>query len=141
MLSVRSTTLIVLAAVQAFLAPGCGDPTPTFDASTAYSTGSLAGELVFRYKTLDPDRRNVREVRPARKPDAAAAKEAKAATKEAQAATLDDLIRDVAEKAASIPGMTRTQAIREVADEVGKDTSVSEEDRKTISDRLRSRGG
>ncbi len=134
----RSTFAVIVAAT---LVTGCGDSSTTFDAASTYSPESLARELVFRYKTLNPDRRNVRAARPARKPDAAATKEAKSATKEAQATTLDELIRDASTKAESIPNMTPAEAIRKMADEVGKDASIPEADRKTIADRLRGGGG
>ena len=133
------TTLIVGVAV-AGLAVGCGGSNATHDAAATYSPASLAQELIFQYRSLDPGKRDVPKPAPRRKPEKSATKEAKATPKEAPATTLDDLIRDIRQKAALVPGMSVTEAMTQTANEVDKDTALPEADRKTITDRLRAPG-
>ena len=128
------------AGVVALALLGCGDGGTAFDPATSYSPESLATELAFRYRSLDPDRRDVPKPRPSRKPEAAS-KTAKAETKQAQATTLDELVRETLAKAGSIPGLSRSEAAGRIAEAVGKDPSVAEADRKVIVDRLRAEGG
>ena len=131
----------VAATVVALALLGCGDGGPAFDPSARYSPESLAGELVFRYRSLHPDRRDVPKPRPVRTRPEAASKSARAATKEDQATTLDELVRETLTKAGSIPDLSRPDAVGRIAEAVAKDASVPEADRKRIIDRLRAEGG
>ena len=137
----RLPTLRRLAALSLvalpLLGPGCGGE-PTFDPATAYSPESLAAELTFRYKDLDPAKRNQPK---AARPTAATKDARAAATKQGPATTLDDLVRETAAKADLVPGMARPEAIRKVAEAVEKDETVAPDDRKAIAERLRGAAG
>ena len=132
-------TLIVGLAVAA-LAVGCGSTEAVHDAAATYTPAALAQELVFQYKSLDAAKRNVAKPAPRRNLGKSASKEAKAVSKEAEATTLDDVIRNIREKAALVPNMSVAEAMNQTTSEVEKDTSLTETDRKLIVERLRTSG-
>ena len=116
---------------------GCGGGEPQFDPSTRYSPGSLAREFAFRYKSLDRSNPGVA----AGLPGGVATKSGAAikgadATKAAPAGTLDALLGDVIAKASLIPGLSHAEACKKVADEVARDPTFSDADKKVVVDKL-----
>ena len=124
----RDRVLIVV-----LLLSGCGPDQPAFDASTAYTTESLAGEMAFRVKGLKaPAKAPGRAMQKA----APAKDQAKAAAKTAPDATLDDVLADTNRKAGQIPGKSQADALKAVAETVSRDTSLADSDRKLVVERL-----
>ena len=130
---VLAMTAATLAVIISFL--GCGSTEPQFDPATKYSPASLAREFSFRYKSLD------RSKPESDKPDGVVIKggavtKTGAATKAARPDTFAALLQDVIEKASKIPGMTQSQACKEVAEEVAKDPTFTDADKKTVAEKL-----
>ncbi len=115
---------------------GCGPGEPRFDPATRYSPGSLAQELAFRYKSLDPAAAGPKTDGSA--PKTGAVTKGGAQAKAAQATTLDGLLDDVIAKAAKIPALSHAQACEKVAEEVAKDPTFTDADKKVIADKLAS---
>jgi hypothetical protein len=118
---------------------GCDD-TPKFDPAVQYSADTLAKEFLYGYgelKTVNGSA--VRSQAPKGRPEAAAkeaATKGEAATKKAAISTLDDLIGETLRKAALIPGTSTADACKKVVEEVAKDPSIPEPDKKIIADKL-----
>jgi hypothetical protein len=133
---------IVIAAAATFAAIvgflGCDD-TPRFDPALQYSADTLAKEFIYEYgqlKTKD-DGGAVRSKVIKQTPEATkeAAKDA-ATTKKAQAGSLDELIAETLRKAKLIPGTSPADACMKVIEEVQKEPSIPEGDKKIIAEAL-----
>src|SRR3954468_17006846 len=131
---VAATAVVVLWIV------GCGEEAPTYDPAVNYSTESLAKELSFQYRSL---KSQVRAPDPSEKAGpkertGIAVKAVKVATKEAPVGTLESLVADIARKASSFPALSQIEAGNKGAEQVEKDPSIAEADRKLIAAKLRS---
>jgi hypothetical protein len=128
--------LATLTVAATFL--GCDD-TPRFDPAVQYSADTLAKEFIYEYgqlKTKD-DGGAVRSKVIKQTPEATkeAAKNA-ATTKKAQAGSLDELIGETLRKANLIPGTSPADACKKVIEEVQKEPSIPEGDKKIIAEAL-----
>ncbi len=121
-------------AVAVAVAPGCGPEAPKFDPATRYTPDSLAQELAFRLKALGPRRSAARPS--TRKAVGREVGKSAEATKAAPAETLDDLVAETARKANTIPGLPTAEALKQVADAIGRETSIAEPDRRRIAELL-----
>jgi hypothetical protein len=122
------------------LALGGCDNTPRFDPAVQYSANTLAKEFVYAYGELKKiDGSAVRSSIPKERPEAVAkeaATKGEALTKKAPIASLDELIGDTIRKASLIPGTSKADACKKVIDEVAKDPSIPEGDKKIIAEKL-----
>jgi hypothetical protein len=141
MLVAASTVLMI---VVPAIVPGCGPGSPDIDKATRYTPESLASELAFRYHALNADAKTSTRKVKTRAEKAAAEKLAhgnKSQTKGGgvkKAAkgptTIDDVLEDVDHKLDLIKDMTRPEACRKMADTISKDSSLTESDKKSLSE-------
>ncbi len=120
MISPRS--LLLLTVVLA----GCNSEQPTFDQTTAYSADSLANELAIRLQDASPSPPSRPKSKEAAKSDEKAQEKSKAATKSAQPEDLDAIVADIAAKAATVPGSTRSEVLKAVSEKISADPSIKE---------------
>jgi hypothetical protein len=143
-------------AVSAMI-PGCGAGSPEVDKSARYTPESLAGELAFRCRELKPEARKFtratasgsRSARNAGDRELARQIEEKAEKKggggdvpkkRSGPPTLDDVMDDVDTKIDKIQGMPRPEVCRRMIETLSKDASLSADDKKLLSDRLKEMG-
>ncbi|AGA30228.1 hypothetical protein [Singulisphaera acidiphila] len=135
--------LLTLAASAGF--PGCGNHAVEFDKAVEQNPESLAQEFLFRYKAL-PDRASARQ-----KARMAALEKAEAAvpeavdqtksergetTKKVTVPTLEGLLTETEGKVAGIPGMSRTEAGKQVVEFLAKESAITPDDLRLIRERL-----
>jgi hypothetical protein len=140
--SVSTTLMLVLPA----LGPGCGPAAPEVDKAALYTPESLAAELALRFRNLSPD---AKTAKPTRSPKTdtgvaerlARAEQAKnktggAAAKKKQAGppTIDDLVADIDSKLTLIKDMSRTEACRKMLDTISGDSTLSQDDKRTLKE-------
>jgi hypothetical protein len=138
----RIVSRLVVASAATFLATvgfvGC-DNTPRFDPALQYSADTLAKEFIYDYsqlKTKDEGgavRSKVVKQTPEATKEAA---KGSATTKKATSGSLDELIAETLRKAALIPGTSASDACKKVIEEVQKEPSIPEGDKKIIAEAL-----
>ena len=127
-------SLAVVAALS-----GCDD-TPRFDPAIQYSADTLAKEFLYDYGQLKTKKGGGAVRSKVIKRTAEATKDAAkegAATKKAPPASLDELIGETLRKATLIPGTSAADACKKVVEEVEKDPTIPEGDKKIIAEGLR----
>jgi hypothetical protein len=135
------------------LATGCGPGAPEVDKSALYTPESLADELAFRYRALKPDARKFSRAAGSASKSAKRAADldrARQAEKKGGGAeepkkrdgppTLDDVMADVESKIDKVQGTPRPDVCRKMIEILSKDASLSEADRKLLTDRLNQTG-
>jgi hypothetical protein len=150
---VRAATF-VMGVVLSALAPGCGPAVLDVDKAAQYTPESLAQELAFRYGALKPEaRKSTRKiVSRSKSPDRTAALErarqaekkggdAPATKKRAGPQTLDDVLEDVDSKIDIIRTTTRAETCQKMTEALSKERSLTDDDRKVLSAKLREMGG
>ena len=134
----------VLALVLPAIVPGCGPASPDVDKVALYTPESLASELAFRFRALNPDAKTSSR-RAKSKSDKAAAERLERATKvEKKGAgvkkkatgptTIDSVLDDIDDKLDLIQGISRPEACRKMIDTLSQDSSLTESDKKTLTD-------
>ena len=143
----------VVGVVLTALAPGCGRGEPEFDKAALYTPESLAQELAFRYRGLKPEaRKSTRRAGAGTKSEKrlAALERARQAEKKGgdTAATkkrtgppsLDDLLDDIDRKVDLLKGVSRPEACRQMGESLAKDSSLDENDKKLLAEKLKELG-
>jgi hypothetical protein len=144
---------VVLGLVLPVLTPGCGPAAPEVDPAAQYTPESLAQELVFRYRALQPEaRKSTRRLSlgsksAKRTADLERARQAEkkggdpAATKKRTGpATLDDVLEDVDAKIDRIRATPRAATCRQMIEVISKDDSLTADDRKLLAEKLEELG-
>jgi hypothetical protein len=134
------------------LGSGCGPATHEVDQAALYTPESLAQELAFRYRALSPaaqkaPTRSRSRAKPAKslaQLDAAEKLEKKAkdvtTAKQARIQSLDGLLDDIEGKLDRIKGTSRADACRKMAETIVKEGSLTESDKKLLSEKLKELG-
>ena len=148
---VTRVTISMVVAVSTALAlvlpatvPGCGPVSLDVDKAALYTPESLASELAFRFRSLAPDAKTSSR-KTKSKADKAAAERLERATKvEKKGAgvkkkatgpmTIDDVLDDMDNKLDLIKGISRSDACRKMIDTVSQDKSLTESDKKTLTE-------
>jgi hypothetical protein len=139
---------MVLTLLLATLGAGCGPGAAEVDKAALYTPESLASEFAYRFRQLDPDARTAavrykrsregqKDAERLARVDQAKNKTsggAPAKKKQAGPRTLDDLLADIDGKLDLIKGVSRADACRKMAETISRDTSISEDDRKRLTD-------
>jgi hypothetical protein len=145
---------LVLAFLLPALVPGCGPAALDVDKSAQYTPESLAQELVFRYGALKPEaRKSTRKIGTRSKsPDRTAALDrarqaekkggdAPATKKRSGPQTLDDVLEDIDSKIDKIRNTPRAETCQKMTEALSKETSLTNDDRKVLSAKLKEMGG
>jgi hypothetical protein len=146
----RAIAAAAFAAVVTLLGPvgGCGPATPDAEPAARYSPESLAQELAFRFRALTPEAKKAKSRNRSRsstaKSIAALESAEKAQTKskgaptekKARVDTLDDLLDDLEGKLSTIKDISRLDACRRASEAISKDASLSDTDKKLLSDKF-----
>jgi hypothetical protein len=132
---------------------GCGPADSEVDKSAQYTSESLAEELAFRYRSLKPEskkstRRAVSTAKSAKRAadlDRARLAEKKggsapATKKQTGPPTIDDVMDDIGSKLDKIPGITRAETCRRMAEAVSKDNSLDDGDKRLLAEKLKELG-
>jgi hypothetical protein len=138
--AVSAVLLLILPAIV----PGCGPASPDVDKVALYTPESLASELAFRFRALSPDAKassrraksesgksiaqRVERATKAEKKGAGVKKKATGPT------TIDNVLDDVDDKLDLIQGISRPEACRKMIDTLSQDSSLTESDKKTLTD-------
>ena len=143
----------VMGVVLTAFAPGCGRGGPEFDKAALYTPESLAQELAFRYRGLKPEaRKSTRRAGGGSRSEKrlAALERARQAEKKGGDTvatkkrtgppTLDDLLDDVDRKVDLLKGISRKDACRQMGETITKDTSLDENDKKLLAEKLKELG-
>jgi hypothetical protein len=134
----------VLTLVLSTIMPGCGPASPDVDKAALYTPESLASELAFRFSSLSADAKAssrpaksrsgkslAQQVERAAKADKKGAAVKKKAT---GPTTIDDVRDDVDNKLDLIKGVSRSEACRKMIDTISRDSSLTESDKKTLTE-------
>ncbi len=129
--------------------PGCGPAAPEVDKATLYTPESLASEFALRFRALSPDTKAA-AVRYKPKPNdekkiaaqRARSEQAKnkltggppARKKQTGPPTVDDLLADIDNKLDLIKGISRADACRKMIETISADASLSEGDKKRLTE-------
>jgi hypothetical protein len=116
---------------------GCGEATK-FDPAIQYSADTLAKEFIYDYgqlKTKDGGAVRSQVIKQTPEATKEAAKGA-ATTKKATPGSLDELIAETLRKAKLIPGTFPADACKKVVEEVQKEPSIPDGDKKVIAEAL-----
>jgi hypothetical protein len=140
--------------VLSTLISGCGSPALDVDKSALYTAESLAQELIFRYGALKPEaRKSTRKfVSRSKSSDRTAALDrarqaekkggdAPATKKRTGPQTLDDVLEDIDSKIDRIRTTTRAQTCQKMIEALSTESSLTADDRKLLSDKLKEMGG
>jgi hypothetical protein len=132
----------VLTLVLPAIVPGCGPASLDVDKAALYTPESLASELAFRFRALNPDAKT--SSRKAKSDKGLAERVARTAKAEKKGAgvkkkatgptTIDDVLDDVDHKLDLIKGMYRPEACRKMIDALSQDSSLTESDKKTLTE-------
>lgn len=144
---------VVLGLVLAASTPGCGSGPSQVDKAALYTPESLAQELAFRYRALDAEaKKSTRRARLGAKDakriaavERASQAEKKggnteAAKKRTGPPTIDDLLDDIDRKLDLIKGVSRPDACLQMHETIAKDSSLDENDKKTLLEKLKELG-
>jgi hypothetical protein len=138
---VAASTVLML--VVPAIVPGCGPGDLEVDKAALYTPESLASELAFRYVALNADAK--KSTRKLSRSDKAAAEKREHGTKSQtkgggvkKAArgptTIDDVLEDIDSKLDMIKGVSRPEACRKMTEAISKDSSLTEGDKKTLTE-------
>ncbi len=141
---------LILAVLLPVLGPGCGPAAPEVDQSAEYTPESLAQELAFRFRSLNPELKKStrRPVRRSKSDKSVADLERSEKTsKKSQGApvakqraglpTVDDLLDDVGFKLDKIKVTPRAESYQKLIEAISKDNSLNEADKKLLSEKLK----
>jgi hypothetical protein len=131
---------------------GCGPAAREIDSAGQYTPESLAAELAFRYRALTPEakkapsrnrtasktNRSIAQLESAEKLQTKG--KAAATEKKGRALTLDDLLDEFEGKLDLIKGMSRLDACRQASEAISRDSSLSESEKKLLSEKLKELG-
>jgi hypothetical protein len=127
----------------------CGPGEPEVDKAALYTPESLASELAYRYRQLNPDARSAAvRYRPDPRKEKALqerqgrAEQAKnkatggapAKKKQTGPPTLDDLLADIDSKLDLIRGVSRADACKKMAETISGDSSLSDGDKQRLKE-------
>jgi hypothetical protein len=126
------------------IVPGCGPASPEVDKAALYTPESLASELVFRFRALNPDAKTSSR-KPKPKDDKSTAErlarsekvEKKGASVKKKAAgptNIDTVLDDIGDKLDLIKETPRPESCRKMIDAISKDNSLNEGEKKTLTD-------
>jgi hypothetical protein len=145
---------IALGLLISSFSSGCGPAETAFDKSAQYTPDSLAEELAYRYRGLKPEakkstRRAVSTAKSAKTSadlDRARLAEKKGGDfattkKQTGPTTIDDVLDDISSKLDQISGATRAESCRRMAESLSKDNSLSDADKRLLSEKLKELGG
>jgi hypothetical protein len=134
----------VLALVLPAIVPGCGPASPDVDKLALYTPESLASELAFRFRALNPDAKASRRraksesgksvVQRVERTTKAEKKGAGVKKKATGPTTIDNVLDDIDDKLDLIQGISRPEACRKMIDTLSQDNSLTESDKKTLTD-------
>jgi len=154
----RACVLAVIATLVAFVLPvlglGCGPGPIEVDKAAEYTPESIAQELAFRYRALNPEaKKSTRKIRPKSKSDKSVAdlerderaekknKNTEATKKRTGPPTIDDVMEDLDTKLNKIKGTSRSESCQKVIETISKDSSLTESDRQNLTEKLRELAG
>jgi len=138
-----------LTLVLAVLGAGCGPAATEFDKAALYTPESLASELAYRFGQFNPDAKAAAvRYKPRSKDDKKDAERlarvdqaknktsggAPAKKKQTGPRTLDDLLADIDGKLDLIKGVSRADACRKMVATISGDASLSEGDKKRLTE-------
>ncbi len=139
---------VLLASASAFVMtlvmtePGCSPEPMEHDQSANYTPESLAQELVFRYRSLQPDaqisklpprRKSTDKADSARPPVSKKSAEKKTA-KKAVSTTIDDVIEDIESKISLIKGSSKVETTKKMIETISADRTLKDADRTTLTE-------
>ncbi len=143
-ISVLMAACTVLMLAVPAIVPGCGDGGLQVDKSALYTPGSLASELAFRFQALSSEAKTSTRKVKSRSDKAAAERREhgnKAQTKGGGVkktlkgpTTIDDVLDDIDKKLDQIKGVSRTEACRKMTETISKDNSLTESDKKSLTE-------
>ena len=123
------------------LGAGCGSEPAEFDKAANYTPESLAQELVLRYRAMNPSKKaSSRSGRGTIPPSTVAGtnkadkKASTKTTKNTGAPTIDDVLDDIKHKMTLIPEEAPTEIIKKMIATISGDNSLSEGDKKTLTE-------
>jgi hypothetical protein len=146
--------IVAVLALALTTMPGCSPGESGVDRSALYSPESLAAELSFRYRDLKPEARKFnRDVAPqAKAGDRERARQidekveqkkgggGEVPKKRTEPMDLDDVMEDINAKIDKVPGTPRPEVCIKMISALSKDDTLSEADRKLLTDRLEQMG-
>ena len=134
----------VLALVLPAIVPGCGPGSLDVDKAALYTPESLASELAFRFRALSAGAKTSSRPAKSRSGKSLAEQVERAAKADKKGAgvkkkatgptTIDDVRDDVDNKLDLIKGISRSEACRKMIDSFSQDSSLTESDKKTLTD-------
>jgi hypothetical protein len=144
------TTATISTAMLSLLAPGCGPAGLEADKAAAYTAESLAHELAFRYRSLNPDAKKSTRTRKAKSAKSITqlesdeklqtkGKDSATTKKRSGPPTLDDVLDDIDVKLSRLNGTSRRAACQQVIETLSKDNSLTENDKKLLTEKLKER--
>jgi hypothetical protein len=124
------------------IVPGCGPESPDVDKAALYTPESLASELAFRYQALNAeakvssrkDRSGKGLAEQVERTTKTGKKGAGAKKKQTGPATIDDVLDDIDDKLNLIKGSSRSDACRKMVDTLSQDSSLTDGDKKTLTE-------
>ena len=132
---------------------GCGPANTEVDLGCArYTPESLAQELAFRYRALTPAAKKAQTRNRARSKatktiaqlestEKLQTKAKNAPTeKKARTQSFDDVLDEIEDKLGLIKGVSRLDACRQAIEAIARDSSLSESDKKVLSEKLKELG-
>jgi hypothetical protein len=132
--------------------PGCGSTAPEVDKRAVYTPESIAQELAFRYRALNPDARkssrsfkskatkSIAQLESAEKLQTKG-KDVATTKKRSGAATLDTVLEDVNAKLDLLHGIARGEACQKMIETLSQDKSLSESDKALLTEKLKELAG
>jgi hypothetical protein len=140
---VAASTVLML--VVSAILPGCGSGNLEVDKAALYTPESLASELTYRFRALGADAKTSTRKVKSRSEKAAAERleraekiEKKGGSVKKKAAkgltTIDDVLDDIDNKLDMIKDVSRTEACRKMTDTISKDSSLTEGDKKSLTE-------
>jgi len=144
------TTATIATVMLSVAAPGCGPATSEADKAAEYTAETIAQELAFRYRSLNPEAKKSTRA-PKAKPTKSIAQletDEKLQTKSKDVATtkkrsgppsLDDVLDDIDVKLGRLKGTSRSAACQQVIETISKDNSLTENDKKLLTEKLKER--
>jgi hypothetical protein len=134
----------VLTLVLPVIVPGCGPANLDVDKAALYTPESLASELAFRFRSLNPDAKASSRKAKSKADKGIAERVARnakvekkgsgAKKKQTGPTTIDDVLDDIDHKLDLIKGMYRPEACRKMIDTLSRDSSLTESDKKTLTE-------
>jgi hypothetical protein len=144
------TTATIATVMLSVAAPGCGPAASEADKAAEYTAESLAQELAFRYRSLKPEAKKFTRAPKAKSTKSIAQLETdeKLDTKGKDVATtkkrsgppsLDDILDDFDVKLGRLKETSPSAACQQVIETISKDNSLTENDKKLLTEKLKER--